>query len=289
MKRSIVITMLALLWVGAAVAAGNGGSTSMVDGLIRFDPPQPLGCVAVRVDVPAQQMLTGVRWWNGSAALTFPKILVGSGSGVEPPVISEAAVVAVNVAGGEDGWSTVQFSEPVASGSGTLFVIIQYPVDYAPVAGGPQLGVGWAQDVAPFTHFVTGDGESWIKVASRCRVLVEPVLADIEQGATLMRTLTRGIEPVNAERVGMVVAPNPFNPETHVDLYLAAASSGTIRVLDLRGRLVAELHRGILQAGHNVFVWNGVDSGGMPVASGVYSVLVETPDQRHVKKVLLVK
>jgi len=82
---------------------------------------------------------------------------------------------------------------------------------------------------------------------------------------------------------------SPTYPGTHVDLYLAAASSGTVRVLDLRGRLVAELHRGLLQAGHNVFVWNGVDSGGMPVASGVYSVLVETPDQRHVKKVLLVK
>jgi hypothetical protein len=289
MKRSIAITMLALFWVGAAIAAGEGGAIPGADGLIRFDPPQPMGCVAVRVDVPAQQMLTGVRWWNGSAALTFPKILVASGSGMEPPTIAEAVVVALDVAGAANGWSTVAFSEPVASGSGTLFVIIEYPHDYAPVTGGPQLGVGWAQDIAPFTHFVTGDGESWIKVASQCRVLVEPVLADIDQGATLMRTLSRGIEPINAERVGMVVAPNPFNPETRVDLYLAAASSGTVRVLDVRGRLVAELHNGPLQAGHNTFQWAGTDSGGRPVASGVYSLLVETADQRHVQKVLLVK
>jgi len=288
MKKTVAILSLALLWVGVAFATGGGGSASAVDGLIRFDPPQPLGCVAVRVEVPAQQMLTGVRWWNGSASTAFSKILVASGSGVEPPTIAEAVVVALSVAGVDNGWSTVTFSEPVASGSGTLFVIIEYPHDYAPVDGGPQLGVGWSEEVAPFTHFVTGDGESWIKVASQCRVLVEPILADLDPGVTLKCAANRGLGQ-SGEQVGLAVSPNPFNPATHVDLYLAAASSGTVRVLDLRGCLVAELHHGLLQAGHNVFVWNGADSGGRPVASGVYSVLAETPDQRHVKKVLLVK
>ncbi|MDP2325380.1 MAG: hypothetical protein Q8N51_15320, partial [Gammaproteobacteria bacterium] len=110
MKRSIVITMLALLGAGGANAAGGGGSGAAAIGLIRFDPPQSLGCVAVRVEVPAQQMLTGVRWWNGSAALPFPKVLVASGSGVEPPVYSEAVVAAESVTGAEDGWSTAQFA-----------------------------------------------------------------------------------------------------------------------------------------------------------------------------------
>lgn len=289
MKRSIVITMLALLWAGEALAAGGGGSSPAADGLIRFNPPQPLGSVAVRVEVPDHQMLTGVRWWNGSASLPFPKVLVASGSGVEPPAYSEAEVAAESVSGADGGWSTAQFAAPVASGSGTLFVIIQYPVDYEPVAGGPLLGVGWSQDVAPYTHFVTGDGESWIKVASRCRVLVEPVLEDLVPGVTLMRAQDRDAVPTNSDQVGLVVAPNPFNPETHIDLYLAAASSGSVRIFDLRGSMVADLHHGQLQAGHNTFVWNGVDSSGKPVASGVYSVLVETPDRQHVKKVLLVK
>lgn len=288
MKRSIVI-MMALLGAGGAYAAGGGESGAAANGLIRFDPPQSLGCVAVRVEVPAQQMLTGVRWWNGTASLPFPKVLVASGSGVEPPVYSEAVVAAESVTGAEGGWSNAQFATPVASGSGTLFVIIQYPVDYEPVAGGPLLGVGWSENEAVFTHFVTGDGESWIKVASRCRVLVEPVLEDLVPGVTLLRGGSRDEAHTDTERFGLSVAPNPFNPETRIDLYLAAASSGTVRVLDLRGHLVAELHHGALQAGHNAFVWNGADRSGNPVASGVYSVLVETPDQRHVQKVLLVK
>lgn len=289
MKKSIALTTLALLLAGGTFAAGGGGSNSAADGLIRFDPPQALGCVAVRVEVPPHQMLTGVRWWNGSAALSFPMVLVASGSGTEPPAYAEAVVAAKNVSGIDGGWSTALFAAPVASGSGTLFVIIQYPENYEPVAGGPSLGVGWSGDLAPYAHFVTGDGESWIKVASRCRVLVEPILEDLVPGVSLMRAQNRDEVPTSSDKVGLVVAPNPFNPETRIDLYLAEASSGTVRVFDLRGGLVADLHHGALQAGHNTFVWNGVDSNGKPVASGVYSVLVETPDRLHMKKVLLVK
>ncbi len=289
MNRTFVISVLTLMWAGAGLGAGgSGGSTATVAGLIRFEPPQPLGCVAVRVDVPADQMLTGVRWRNGSAALSFQKVLVASGNGLEPPAYSEAVVVAEAVVGIDDGWSSVQFAAPVASGSGTLFVIIQYPSDYEPGAGGAQLGVGWSEDEAQFTHFVTGDGSTWIKVASSCRVLVEPVLEELVPGVTLMGSMHRRDEPNVPGHVGLSVAPNPFNPETQIDLYLGAASTGTVRVLDLRGRLVAELHHGPVQAGHNVFVWDGRDRSGNPVA-GVYSVLAETPDQRHLKKVLLIK
>ncbi|MBK7047346.1 MAG: hypothetical protein IPH48_12735 [bacterium] len=287
MKRSIVTTMLALLWAGGALAGGSGSSATTADGLIRFDPPQSLGCVAVRVEVPAQQMLTGVRWWNGSASLALPKILVASGSGMEPPAYAEAVIVAEGVSGSDSAWSTAEFGTPIASISGTLFVILQYPPDFVPATGGPQLGVGWSEEEALYTHFVTGDGETWIKVASQCRVLVEPVLDEAIGGVTMLRGSDQ--TPARTDEVGLTLAPNPFNPETHVDLYLAAATTGTVRVFDLRGRLVAELHHGPLQAGHNPFVWNGVDSNGRPVASGVYSVLAETPDQRHVQKAFLVK
>lgn len=289
MRKSIVITIVALLWVSGALASGGGGAASAAEGLIRFDPPQALGCVAVRVDVPSSQMLTGVRWWNGSSALSFPKVLVASGSGDEPPAYSEAMVAAESVTGSEGNWSTALFAAPVASVSGTLFVIIQYPLAYEPVEGGAALGVGWSRESAQYAHFVTGDGDSWTRVASRCRVLVEPILEDLVPGVALKRGPGGDVVPTAPEEVGLKVSPNPFNPETRIDLYLAEPSSGSVRVFDLRGSLVAELHHGMLQAGHNAFVWNGSDSSGKPVASGVYSVLAEAPGQRHLKKVLLVK
>lgn len=289
MKRSIAVTALAFMWAGGVHAAGNAGVSAGAEGLIRFDPPQTLGCVAVRVDVPSSQMLTGVRWWNGSSALSFPKVLVASGSGDEPPAYAEAMVAAESVTGSDSDWSTALFAAPVASVSGTLFVIIQYPLAYEPIEGGAALGVGWSRESAQYAHFVTGDGDSWTRVASRCRVLVEPILEDLVPGVALKRGPGGDAIPTVLEEVGLKVAPNPFNPETRIDLYLTEPSNGSVKVFDLRGSLVAELHHGMLQAGHNTFVWNGSDSSGKPVASGVYSVLAEAPGQRHLKKVLLVK
>lgn len=288
MKNACVILIAISAWSSLALGAEGDGVAS-TDGLLRFDPPQPLGCVAVRVDVPPDQMLVGLRWFNGSSGLPFPKILVASGSGLEPPAYSEALVVAEGVSGEDGGWSEVLFSTPVASVSGTLFAILQYPANYEPAPGGAKLGVGWAEQEEQLTHFVTGDGETWIKIASRCRVLVEPILAGLEPGVALKRGSRGGDLPTVLRQAGLVVAPNPFNPETQIDLYLNAATTGAVKILDVRGRLVTEVYRGAFAEGRNGFRWQGVDQSGNPVASGVYSVLAETSVDRYVKKVLLLK
>lgn len=292
MKKTSVIFMLAVLASGVAYGAGAGGSgsaPSAAAGLIRFEPPQPLGCVAVRVDVPGDKMLTGLRWRNGTAALAFPKILVASGTDLTPPPYSEAVMVAEQVQGLEQDWSSVEFTTSVASESGTLFLILEYPSNYAPASSGPELGVGWVEGESSFTHFVSGDGETWIKVAGRCRVLVEPVLEDRTPGVVSLRGPADPALPEVVEQHGLFVAPNPFNPEARIDLYLAAASTGDVRIIDIQGRQVAELHRGALAMGRNSFVWSGTDYSGRVVASGVYWVLAQTADERHVKKLLLVK
>ena len=67
--------------------------------VIRLDPPQPQTCVAVRVDVPDDKMVTGVRWYNGTATTAFPRLLVASGTQVAPPALTEAVALADSVQG----------------------------------------------------------------------------------------------------------------------------------------------------------------------------------------------
>lgn len=286
--RNVVVVGIALLVLAASNGAARCESTSpaSADGLIGFSPPQAAGCVAVRVAVPEDKMVVGLRWYNGSAAGAFPQFLVASGAGFEPPELGEAVVVAEDVHGLERAWSEVAFTAPVASQSGTLFLVIAYPANYSPPQGQVGLGVGYASAESADHYFVTGDGTGWFEVMRHCRVLLEPVLAD----------RTTGVEVKNGHReaggehaLGLFTSPNPFNPATRVDLYLAEATTGRIRIVDIRGYMVAELHSGPLAKGRNAFVWEGRDSGGRGVASGVYWVLAETTDQRLVKKVLLVK
>jgi len=40
----------------------------LIDGLIEFDPPQAVACIAIRVEVPETKMVTGLRWFNGSSS-----------------------------------------------------------------------------------------------------------------------------------------------------------------------------------------------------------------------------
>ena len=232
------------------------------------------------------KMVTGLKWYNGTAQVAFPKILVASGSGVEPPAYSQAVAVAQDVNGQDNGWSQVSFSDPVASQSGTLFILLEYPQNYSPQPGDPVLGVGYANEAADRHHFVTGDGTQWYKVTSRYRVLLEPVLEDREQGVISLRAPQGG---AGNRPSGLFSSPNPFNPETKIELTLPAATTGQVRILDVRGRVVAELHHGMLAQGTSTFRWRGCDDAGRGVASGVYWVLAQTADEKYVRKLLLVR
>ncbi len=66
--------------------------------------------------------------------------------------------------------------------------------------------------------------------------------------------------------------PNPFNPRTTIPVELVAASDVQLEVIDVRGRRVARLFRGVLEPGRHEFVWNGNDERDMPLPSGVYQI-----------------
>lgn len=292
MKTNSMIVVLVCCWatLAAAGASGGAGGVSLVaEGMIQFAPPQARGCVAARVDVPVDKMIVGMRWHNGTASGVLPKVLVATGNGWMPPSYSEAVTVAENVQGQDQVWCEVEFTAPVASESGTLFVIVEYPTNYSSPVDGPSLGVGYALVDSPHPYFVTGDGESWIAVSSRCRVLLEPVLAERAPGAIALGGPQKVSEAIPLQTFGLYAAPNPFNPQTTIALYLKEAAVGDLRIYDIRGRLVKELYRGSLARGENSFVWDGCDDGGRGVASGVYWVQARTADQSHTIKVLLLK
>ncbi len=83
--------------------------------------------------------------------------------------------------------------------------------------------------------------------------------------------------------------PNPFNPSTSISFHLAEDGEATLRVFDISGRLVSTLVEGSLQAGHHGATWNGRNSTGRDVASGLYFVRLETPGFRQVRELTLVR
>ena len=65
--------------------------------------------------------------------------------------------------------------------------------------------------------------------------------------------------------------PNPFNPDTTIEFGLASDSHVTLVVYDLAGQVVRTLIAGgQMQAGNYSMAWDGLNSAGAKVASGVY-------------------
>lgn len=88
-----------------------------------------------------------------------------------------------------------------------------------------------------------------------------------------------GFTPVKGaagDGLSMLAAPNPVRAKTTIRYALAgnAALSGTLRILDARGRLV-RLESISIEPGAHEWIWDRRDASGQTVASGVYFAEIE--------------
>ena len=84
--------------------------------------------------------------------------------------------------------------------------------------------------------------------------------------------------------------PNPFNPSTSIAFEINDPRAAyELGIYNARGQLVKTLHRGMLPAGKHVLVWDGTDSGGRGVASGVYYYRLSDGTSELSNKMLLMK
>jgi len=83
--------------------------------------------------------------------------------------------------------------------------------------------------------------------------------------------------------------PNPFNAQITLKLHLDAPERLTLRILDIQGRERATLAQSEFQAGDYTFQWNGEDSDGIPVNSGVYLFQVIGQQSAAVYKITVIK
>jgi len=83
--------------------------------------------------------------------------------------------------------------------------------------------------------------------------------------------------------------PNPFNPETQIRYGLPKNTGVTLRIFNLYGQVVATLYDGQQAAGTHTVKWNGLNSQGQRVSSGVYFYKLETSDFIQVRKLVLAK
>jgi len=114
-----------------------------------------------------------------------------------------------------------------------------------------------------------------------------PIRADILQELLTFFGEAPGGLPVGVPQPAVFSvrgSPNPFNPAVRIAYDLPARGPLSLKLYDVRGRLVRVLLDGVAEAGPGAATWDGRDGAGSATASGVYfceargggQVIVET-------------
>ncbi|NOY60090.1 MAG: T9SS type A sorting domain-containing protein [Calditrichaeota bacterium] len=83
--------------------------------------------------------------------------------------------------------------------------------------------------------------------------------------------------------------PNPFNASTQIAYTLPNETDTYIAIFNSNGQLVREFRFDNQSAGRHTFTWDGNDTTGKTLASGIYVVQMRADDYKNTKKVVLLK
>ena len=83
--------------------------------------------------------------------------------------------------------------------------------------------------------------------------------------------------------------PNPFNNITTIVVGIKQTADISLNIYDVAGRLVRTIQKGSLTPGTYLFKWDGTNSAGITVASGLYFYRLNAPGFTASKKLVFVK
>jgi len=83
--------------------------------------------------------------------------------------------------------------------------------------------------------------------------------------------------------------PNPFNPSTAITFRLSELRETSLEIFDLRGRRVKILFQGRTGRGSHTVYWDGTDSKGRRLASGIYFYRLKAGEKSITRKMILEK
>ena len=83
--------------------------------------------------------------------------------------------------------------------------------------------------------------------------------------------------------------PNPFNSATTIDYALQSASGVVLEVYDLSGQRVLKLVDHFHDEGRYTVSWDGLDTEGKPLSSGVYLMRLQALNRVETRKMMLMK
>ena len=83
--------------------------------------------------------------------------------------------------------------------------------------------------------------------------------------------------------------PNPFNPQTTIRFSVPSDGKVQVTVYNIKGQKVKQLLNEQIVAGRHSVTWNGCDTNGRSVSSGLYFAKIEQGNKHRIHKMMLLK
>lgn len=83
--------------------------------------------------------------------------------------------------------------------------------------------------------------------------------------------------------------PNPFNPTTRIRYSVPKPAAVNVAIYDMTGRLVSDYKISEEAPGWHEFTWQGTDTHGQQVSTGIYLVTMRVGDNFQKQKVTFLK
>jgi hypothetical protein len=83
--------------------------------------------------------------------------------------------------------------------------------------------------------------------------------------------------------------PNPFNPNTTIKFEIPQAGRVRLDIFNILGQRVTRLVDEYQSAGPHSVIWDGTNSSGRQVSTGIYFTRLSSGDKTEIKKMLLLR
>ena len=162
-------------------------------------------------------------------------------------------------------------------------------VDLVKVAGAfNNMGAAPSAHPETLTMLTTTNVKQWLTQAQE----LDRTDIAFQRGIIFLEQLLAALTPKETELLSNY--PNPFNPETWLPYHLAHDADVTLTIYDIKGALVRQLDLGHQPAGYyttrtRAAYWDGSNSLGEVVGSGVYFYQLSAGDFSATRKMVILK
>jgi len=148
----------------------------------------------------------------------------------------------------------------------------------------------WAADAIPVA-LLRGGGATmeWVDTQASASGWYGYVVELQSEAESVVGVITVQVGLPSVLRLHAAV-PNPFNPATSLTFDVPQGNSAIrLDIIDMRGRVVARLLQAPLPPGRHAVTWNGRDTGGREVPSGVYVARLRAGETLMTRKLTLLR